>query len=48
MINASYTELDLNVPFVYKSAAKVLTLAAMTTAAVLIFKKVLNSEDSRF
>ena len=48
MINASYTELDLNVPFVYKSAAKVLTLAAVTTAAVLIIKKVINTEDSRF
>ncbi len=42
MINASYTELDLNVPFVYKSTAKVLALAAATTAAALIIKKVVK------
>lgn len=42
MINASYTELDLNVPFVYKATAKVIAVAAVTTAVALIVKKVVK------
>ncbi|MCR5652329.1 MAG: carboxylesterase family protein [Ruminococcus sp.] len=42
MINASYTELDFNVPFVYKSAAKVFGVAAFTAAAALIIRKIVK------
>lgn len=42
MINASYTELDFNVPFVRKTAYKILALAAVGTVTVLGIRKLLK------
>lgn len=42
MINASYTELDLNVPFVYKAAAHTLIAAAGTAAVAYGISKILK------
>lgn len=42
MIHASYTELDLNVPFVRKSAVKLAGLALAGTAAALGIRKLLK------
>lgn len=43
MINASYTELDFNVPFVHRTAAKLAVAAALTTAAVVGIRKLLKN-----
>ncbi len=42
MINASYTKLDYNVPFVRKSAVKIAAIAAVGTAVALGIRKLLK------
>lgn len=42
MINASYTELNYNVPFVRKSAVKLAAIAAVGAVAALGIKKIMN------
>ena len=44
MINASYTELDLNVPFVYKAAVRALALTVGATAAVVIIRRIIKGK----
>ena len=44
MINASYTELDLNVPFVRKAAAKAVAAAASATLLVILLRKLFKEK----
>ena len=44
MINASYTELDLNVPFVYKVAVRTLALTVGAAAAIVIIRRIIKGK----